>query len=62
MRVHQIENFKKLFEQAELNASTEKEMAFISGFRLSLEHFGRKTYISEKQIDWVYDLAKRWGD
>lgn len=62
MRVNQIEEFEELFEQAELNASKENEMAFIAGFRLKLEEFGDLTFISEKQLSWLLDIAERNSD
>lgn len=59
MQVFEIEDFDDTFEQAELNASTTKEMAFIEDFRDKLEQYGEKTYVSEKQLDWLESIARK---
>ena len=62
MQVLDISDFDETFEQAEINASTDREIDFVASIRGKLEVYGEKTYISEKQIEWLESIAERTSD
>lgn len=52
-----IGDFEDALEQAEANASTEREMEFADSLRNKYEEYGERMFLSDAQYSWLTRLS-----
>ena len=52
-----IDEFESALEQAETNASTEREMEFVDSIRNKYEEYGERMFLSDAQYSWLTRLS-----
>lgn len=49
--------FESALEQAEVNASKEREMEFVDSLRNKYDEYGERMFLSDGQYSWLMRLA-----
>ncbi len=57
MRARDIEDFDQLLEDAESQARTDWEMAFVSDIQAKYDYYEDDLFVSEKQLDTLMRIA-----
>lgn len=52
-----IDDFESALEQAEANASKEREMEFVDSIRNKYDEYGESMFLSDAQYSWLMSLA-----
>lgn len=52
-----VGEFKSALEQAETNASKEREMEFVDSIRNKYDEYGERMFLSDGQYSWLMRLA-----
>lgn len=59
MREGDIEDFKSLLHDAELNAETDWEMSFVSDTQVRYSEWGEAAFVSHNQYEVLTRIARR---
>jgi len=57
MKAQEIDNYEELLEEADIKASNDWEMDFVSDLKEKFEQYGDDTYVSEAQLEKLEVIA-----
>ena len=58
MKAQEIDNYEELLEEADIKASNDWEMDFVSDLKEKFEQYGDDTYVSDAQLEKLEAIAK----